>query len=333
MKKILFISLLSAFISCNNTNESVFILEGKSNNIPNETWLYLKDTGNDVILDSVRVTENIFQFKTKIDSLPIRVIIHDKSYKNYNFLWLDEYHMTLDASNSNFKDAVISGDLNKLSHQLANSLKEKSRKERLKIEQKFVENNPSSIISASILSTYKTTFNKANVRQLYHNFSQKNKTSIYGKSVAQFLELNKGEINIGDSYVDFEMRDVNGNLLQFSKFKNKYILLEFWASNCGPCRIENSNLIKTYNTFKPRGFEIFAVSEDIKKENWLKAIKKDKLPWIHVSDLSKNNRASMIYGISGIPDNFLIDNKGIIVARNLRGEKLNKKLSELFTIN
>ncbi len=145
--------------------------------------------------------------------------------------------------------------------------------------------------------------------------------------------MNNGEIHIGDSFVDFEMKDVNGNLLKLSNFKSKYTLLEFWASNCGPCRQENPNLVKTYNQFKPKGFEIFAVSDDVKKENWLKAIKNDKLPWINVSDLNKNNRASMIYSINGIPDIFLIDEKGIIIGRNLRGEQLNNRLKELFSNN
>ena len=334
MRNIQFIILLCVIcISCKQANESEFVLKGKTSNLPNDTWLYLNDTSKEVILDSAKVLNNSFQFKTKIDSLPTRVIIHDKTYKNYNFLWLDNYNMSFDASNSTFKEAIISGELNKLAHELSNSLKDKSRKESLRIEQKFVERNPNSIISASILSTYKTTFKKDDVQVLFHNFSEENKGSVYGKSIAQFLELNNGEIHIGDSFVDFEMKDVNGNLLKLSNFKSKYTLLEFWASNCGPCRQENPNLVKTYNQFKPKGFEIFAVSDDVKKENWLKAIKNDKLPWINVSDLNKNNRASMIYSINGIPDNFLIDEKGIIIGRNLRGEQLNNRLKELFSNN
>ena len=115
-----------------------------------------------------------------------------------------------------------------------------------------------------------------------------------------------------------------------SELNGKVILLEFWASWCGPCRQENPNLVKTYNIFNPKGFEIFAVSLDEDKESWLKAIQEDNLKWKHVSDLKgSRNEASLIYGINGIPDNFLISENGEIIGRNLRGDKLNQKLKEI----
>ena len=99
---------------------------------------------------------------------------------------------------------------------------------------------------------------------------------------------------------------------------------------CGPCRQENPNLVKTYQKFKSEGFEVFAVSLDQEKESWLQAIETDSLNWEHVSDLKgSDNEASLIYGISGIPDNFLIDRNGVIIGRNLRGNELNEKLTEL----
>lgn len=126
------------------------------------------------------------------------------------------------------------------------------------------------------------------------------------------------------------MKDVNDSLRKLSEFNNKLVLLEFWGSWCGPCRRENPHLVKTYNEYHSKGFEIFAVSLEETKEKWKKAIKKDSLSWTHVSDLKgRDNSAGLIYGVNGIPDNFLIDKNGTIVARNLRGEKLNEKLTEL----
>ena len=126
------------------------------------------------------------------------------------------------------------------------------------------------------------------------------------------------------------MENTIGEMKKLSDFNDKIILLEFWASNCGPCRQENPNLVKTYESYQPKGFEIFAVSQDTKKTNWLKAIEEDGLPWLQVSDLKgRDNSASLIYGINAIPDNFLIDKNGIIIGRNLRGEKLNEKLASL----
>jgi len=126
------------------------------------------------------------------------------------------------------------------------------------------------------------------------------------------------------------MEDENGKLKKLSDIKGKTVLLEFWASWCGPCRRENPNLVKTYENFSSKGFEIFAVSLDVDKDSWQKAIAKDGLNWKHVNDLKgQSNEASLIYGVSGIPDNFLISANGEIIGRNLRGESLNQKLKEI----
>ena len=126
------------------------------------------------------------------------------------------------------------------------------------------------------------------------------------------------------------MEDVNGNVRKLSDLKGKIILLEFWAAWCGPCRKENPALVKTYNKFNEKGFEIFAVSLDEYKGMWFRAIERDHLPWIHVSDLKGvKNEANLIYGVKRIPDNFLISKSGEIIGRDLRGEELTQKLHEL----
>lgn len=334
MKYIIQFVTLSLLSICSfYSQDKLFLITGKTQNIKDGTWLYLKESNRDFLIDSTKVKDNSFKIESKIHSFPVRVILHSKDFKSYSFFWLEEKKLFYDASNSNFKEAIITGNINQLNNHLRQSLKLKTRVERLIIEKQFIEDNPNSIISANILSIYKTTFNKNDVERLYLAFSENNKSSVYGKSIAEFLSLNKGELKLGDKFIDFEMSDYNGIKRKVSNLKAKYILLEFWSSNCGPCRQENPNLVKTYNTYKNRGFEIFAVSQDTKKSSWLKAIKKDKLPWIQVSDLKRSNKAFMIYGINGIPDNFLIDEKGIVIARNLRGEKLNKKLLELYKNN
>ncbi len=128
----------------------------------------------------------------------------------------------------------------------------------------------------------------------------------------------------------FTMADSTGKAFNLASLKGKYVLVDFWASWCGPCRKENPNVVKAYNQYRDKNFEIVGVSLDDKKANWMKAIDADKLTWIHVSDLKGwQNEAAKMYAVAAVPMNFLLDKNGKIIAKNLRGEDLEKKLAEL----
>ncbi|OYX25906.1 MAG: hypothetical protein B7Z06_06550, partial [Flavobacteriales bacterium 32-35-8] len=121
-----------------------------------------------------------------------------------------------------------------------------------------------------------------------------------------------------------------GKQIKLSNIKGKAVLLEFWASWCTPCRKDNKNLVTYYKKYNPLGFEIFQVSLDNNKEEWLEAINQDSLQWAHASDLNSwNNEAAMIYGINLLPTNFLINENGMIINRDLRGQELEQKLTEI----
>jgi peroxiredoxin len=132
---------------------------------------------------------------------------------------------------------------------------------------------------------------------------------------------------------EFAQADTNGKTVSLSSFHGKYVLLDFWASWCGPCRAENPNVVKAYNNFKGKNFTILGVSLDRpgKKDAWLKAIHDDHLTWNHVSDLKFwDSETAKLYGIQAIPQNLLLDPSGKIIGKNLFGDDLEKKLAEIF---
>ena len=144
-------------------------------------------------------------------------------------------------------------------------------------------------------------------------------------------------LNVGDKAPELAFNSPDGKILKLSSLKGKVVLIDFWASWCGPCRQENPNVVKTYNQYKDRvfkngkGFEIFSVSLDQNKDAWVNAIKKDGLVWpYHVSDLQFwRSEGARIYNVSSIPATFLIDGDGVIIAKGLRGDALSKTLSSL----
>jgi peroxiredoxin len=153
------------------------------------------------------------------------------------------------------------------------------------------------------------------------------------KDASAKAEANMSKVAIGSNELNFTQNNPDGKAISLSSFKGKYVLVDFWASWCAPCRAENPNVIKAYNKYKDRNFTVLGVSLDGQstRDAWLKAIDKDGLVWTQVSDLKGfKNEVAMLYDVKAIPQNFLIDPNGVVVAKNLRGEELDKKLAELF---
>lgn len=209
------------------------------------------------------------------------------------------------------------------------SIDEKSRNE---VYGKYVKKYPASPLAVYALGQYAGYYiNPSKVDPLFKLLSEKNKKSESGKALENRIETAK-KLDIGQVAIDFTQNDTLGNPVTLSSFKGKYVLVDFWASWCGPCRAENPNVVKAFNEFKEKGFTILSVSLDQPgaKEKWLKAIHDDGLAWTHVSDLQYwNNAVAKTYGIQAIPANYLLDPQGKIIAKNLRGEDLANKLKGL----
>lgn len=337
MKKKLSFIFFILTVSCFSQSQSKFSLYGKTNDVADGTVLFLKNILTDKFIDSVTVKNNVFLLQTKLTSFPLATILF-KNSSSGKLIWLENNRMTFNSRNTSFTEAVITGSK---TDSLVSILRKESRtlksyEEIVANEMKFIQNNPDNILSAHNLAIMASVFGKEKSTKLFSNMSEENKNSIYGNKIALFLldlyDLKPAEI--GEKYRDFSMLNQNGMEKKLSNLNGKVVLLEFWASWCLPCRQENPNLVKTYNKFKTEGFEIFAVSLDGNKDNWLNAIQNDGLNWEHVSDLNgRNNKAALLYQINAIPENILIDKNGLIIGRNLRGETLNKKLTEIILIS
>ena len=357
MKKITLIFGITFFaiiIGCGEnqkpTSQNYFVLNGELEGIENGTWINLML--NNKTIDSTQVSENGFSFEGNLEH-PKNFSLYIKNTRNYARIWIEPQKINFKAKDGEFSKAKITGSKTQNEKEILSALRKDytNRRDSLtaiyrnpksndsikkiaseglkiiydshtKIEQDFIKNNPKSYVSAYLIDFYSTTFGKTKTKELYDVLSDNLKTSSYGENINRYLSLNKN-LKVGDTYVDFSMTDAKGKLIHLSDFEGKLILLDFWASWCGPCIEEYPALKKAYSEFNANNFEIVGISEDQTKNRWLKAIEKNKLNWVNLWNEKGNNADPyLIYGISGIPDNLLINENGIIVARNLRGEKL-----------
>ncbi|HAB51152.1 MAG: hypothetical protein A3K31_05965 [Ignavibacteria bacterium RIFOXYA12_FULL_35_25] len=194
----------------------------------------------------------------------------------------------------------------------------------------FAKTNNATVVAPYLVMRNSWQFELPDLEKIVSGLDTLINVSQYTQLLKKRIDILRG-VEIGRTAPDLTMNDPTGKPLTLSSLRGKILLVDFWASWCGPCRVENPNVVKAYQQYNKKGFDILGCSFDKNREKWLKAIEDDKLTWHHVSDLQGwANAAGKLYGINSIPANVLLDKDQKIIARNLRGDDLINKLAEVF---
>lgn len=361
MKNIALLIVISILISCNQNKEKIsFTIDGEIGGISSGiAYLQYSD-----FKDTAEIKNEQFHFNGTVQK-PEVCKVKIKGYKLQKKFYLENSKINFIGRIDSFDKAIITGsktedesvvyneilagferkflDIEK-EYKKANDNKKvelenlynKTDKEMVDAQKQFIMDNPTSYLCIKILQDIDWSFNSGKEYNKYISVidTSLNKFADFVKLKEQAARIEK--VDVGKIAPDFEISDLNGKNIKLSDkyFDSKYLLLDFWASTCGPCRKENKHILEAYKKYHDIGFEVFGVSTDTNKERWLKAIDKDGLVWTNTCNLKKwsNNELVKTYALRQVSANFLLDNTGKIIASNLRGEDLHTKLDELFNV-
>jgi peroxiredoxin len=324
-------------------------------------YVYLQwSVGDSVHKDSTAVKDGRFRFSGKVNEPVLAVFLTKTEYTRF---FLENKAIQLHGSADSIDQVRITGSptqrtydslqefvkdltvaMDNLYGQYSTASKNKDTAqtelvegqidslERIKTKrvQAFIRVHPLSPVSLVELSGMFYSGDYDTLRGLYNGLDMSIQQTRLGVTLAKRLDILQ-RTALGQHAMDFTQSGMDSQAVQFSVYsKGKYVLLDFWASWCGPCRAENPNVLKAYNEFKDKNFVVLGVSLDDNGKRWKEAVAKDGMPWMQVSDLKGwKNEAAQQYGIQAIPANFLVDPNGVIIAKNLRGPALQKKLAEV----
>jgi peroxiredoxin len=319
--------------------------------------------GQPQTVDTASIVDGKFSFKGKMPIPDIRILrLNERDY--FAQFFLENADISVSAKKDSLKNTKIKGsssqdifqiyldEMKKLKKEI-NALHEKytaamkvnniGEADKAKIDyqalldnslvfvKNFVKEHPKSNVSAYVtVQQLAPQVDEFELESIVNNFPPEISTSDYVIELKKEL-ADKKKTSVGNMAPDFTMNDPDGKPIQLSSYKGQVVLLDFWASWCMPCRQENPNIVQLYQKYHSKGFEILGVSLDRAKDRWVKAIEEDKLTWPQVSDLKFwQNAAARMYAVTLIPQSFLIDKDGKIIAKGLKVDELSKKLAEIF---
>jgi peroxiredoxin len=362
MKKVIFLFISAVLLSC--SSKPHYTVKGNIERSDSITfYLQKRENGKTVSIDSAVSRKGSFTMKGGAIAYPQLIqLVAGNSRKRTSF-YLENSEITITGNLDSLYKAKISGsktqdeyqsfiDLNKplsdtyskavMKYQAASQSGDAANQaiiekqldsiqtEMTNLQKNYVKSNPKSYVTPSLLVGLSYEMEADEIESLVNGLDTAIAALPPIKGLKERVALMK-TVAVGQKAPDFTLSDVNGNPVSLSsKIGSKALLIDFWAAWCNPCRQENPNVVKVYNEFHKKGFDILGVSLDQKKEAWLKAIADDKLTWTHVSDLQYwNNAAAKLYAVNSIPANFLLDETGKIIAKNLRGQDLYNKINEM----
>ncbi|MDP2336983.1 MAG: TlpA disulfide reductase family protein [Bacteroidota bacterium] len=364
MKKFIAILVLAlAIVSCQPAKNDFSIKGSIAGVETGKVYLQKLVDGQPQSLDTADVIGGKFSFKGKMEIPDIRYLrLNEQDY--FAQFFLDNANINVKANKDSLRSTKITGSPTQDVFQIYISEMEKLNKEIISLQGKyrtamstgntseadkaeidykamldnnkvyaknFVKEHSNSVVAAYIaLVQLSNQLDGAELDSIASKFAPEISKSEYVVKLKEIVE-EQNRTSVGTVAPDFTMNDPEGKPVQLSSFRGKVVLIDFWAAWCAPCRQENPNVVKAYQQFHSKGFEIIGVSLDRAKEDWVKAIQDDHLTWTQVSDLQYfQNAVARLYGVNSIPQSFLLDKDGKIIAKGLRGEQLTKKLAELF---
>jgi peroxiredoxin len=368
MRKVLVMLLLVSIIvgvstSCERKSENNFSITLKITNGENNTiYLSKREAGEMINYDSVSLVNGEGKVTGHID-LPEFYYLRIKDTRSYIPVFVEAGEIVVNADLDNIEKPLITGsmahetflaynDSVSTFEQQASLLGSRYGEARnnndtilmAEIEEEYAEvdkiksdylieyaiKNNKNVVSAFLILSNSYRYELDQLDTVVGSFDESISSSLYVKDLADYVSTLKKSA-VGQPYIDFTLNSPEGTPVPLSTLlNNNYVLVDFWASWCTPCRAENPNVVLAYNDFHDKGFDVVGVSFDKDHDKWIEAIAADSLTWSHVSDLKYwNCEAGKLYGIQSIPQNILISPDGIIIEKNLRGQDLQDKLAEL----
>jgi len=363
MRKVTFMfAVILLVAAC--SSEPHYVVSGNITGGDSVTVVLQKRVGTEtVILDSAMILNGKFSIKGGAVDYPEQVMLIARGKRGTKTFYLENTKINVTAHIDSLNKAVVTGSVTedqvqalaasikpindsnqalsteyRAAYDVMDTVKMNELRPQLmansdKVEEinlEFVRTNTSSFHAPVLLRSMAYSMDADEIDGYLKAFTPEVAASKIATELAERVVIMK-TVAVGQKAPDFTLNDPDGNPVSlYSKVGAKVLLVDFWAAWCGPCRAENPNVVAVYQEFHEKGFDVFGVSLDRTKEDWVKAIADDKLTWTHVSDLQYwSSAAAKQYAVNSIPASFLLDENGVIIARNLRGEDLKNKVKEV----